>query len=142
VSNTSNDANGEVVTFTVECTSTDGGTTFDSGATDYAYDLRKYDTASVQTVRATIAPYGIVTQTVGNGTGESLNGEIWIYPGGSSFPLIRCDMIYTHTGGYSASARSASQRSSAATIDAVRVYPLSGNITSGDFHLYGIADGA
>jgi hypothetical protein len=76
-------------------TSTDGGTTFDSGATDYAYDLRRYDSSTVQTSRATGAAYGLLTQTVGNDTGESLNGEI-----------------------------------------------LSGNITSGDFHLYGIADGA
>ena len=121
--------------------STDGGTTFDSGASDYSYTLMRTE-GSLSQIDYTSAPYVLLGQSYGNSTGEVFHGELRVFLGGTGYPAITSDMAYKNTVGQSGRSSGTGHRLSTTAIDAIRVYMLSGNITSGDFHLYGMADGA
>lgn len=125
-------------------TSTDGGSTYDSGASDYAWNSAGTNDGG------TIDPEGSTGDTkiglageqgseeLGSGTNETLAGNIWMYNLSDTeyskfnFNFSYLDLVADHcslTGG--------GARLSAADVDAVRIFMDSGNISTGTFKLYG-----
>lgn len=122
-------------------TSDDGGTTFDSGA-DYTYSRMWLYTTFAQADSASATSMQL-TGTIGNATGEGAAGSVNIHPGaGALWSSAEWSIAHTHTGALGGVTIGGGTRKSTTTIDAVRFLMTSGNITSGDFHLYGVADGA
>ena len=131
-------------------TSTDGGSTYDAGASDYAWiHAGARAAASNNLVAGDIADSEVemtasgATNGVGNAAGESLSGRITIYnPAGTSVnKLFDFDVSYMTAAGSGAIARisGTGTRLATADIDAVRFLFSSGNITSGTFKLYGVS---
>lgn len=121
--------------------STDGGSNFVSSAT-YSYSrMWLYTTFSQQDSSA--ATSVTLTGTIGNASGEGANGLVNIYLGGGTlWTAIESNIAHTHTGAFGGATRAGGAYKATTAVDAVRFLMSSGNITSGDFHLYGIADGA
>lgn len=123
-------------------TSTDGGSTFDDGASNYAYTIEQLSTTATHT-DSSAALYVLLAQNIGNASGKSVSGFVKVGVGGAVYPSIAYSLDYTSgASNVSGKAMGAGHRLSTTAVDAIRIYMLSGNITSGDFHLYGIADGA
>lgn len=123
--------------------STDGGSSFDTGGTDYGWT---YDSlfAGSANVNDNSDSKVILAQTVGGASGQAMSGNIWVYPSSNSrYTLILYDVVYYRSSG-SIPSRSVGVgvRVSTTAATDVRFLTSFGNITSGDFHLYGIADGA
>lgn len=130
--------------------STDGGSTFESGASDYTYHHgdalyngsaatyfngnfdntaaeMRITTAGQMGNEATAAVSGTITLYQADPKHFWYHGTVvWRYP--TTLPIWHAKVF----GAYN----------SATAITDIRFLMSSGNITSGDFHLYGIADGA
>lgn len=121
--------------------STNGGSTFDTGASDYN------QTSFSQTNGAAVAIGGgggdafmPLTLAIGGASGESTNFTIHISnPSNSSVNTLFQHSSYSlGTGGLIQHFYGSAQRQSAADVDAMRIKAATGNITSGEFKLYGI----
>jgi len=123
-------------------TSTDGGTTFDSGASDYRWTYWGASSAATQ------------ADDVGGDTEIELGpsvyfsaanwfGELVIYPAnGTNKTVIYGTSCYQNSSNLIQGVTVAGRRESSTAVDAIRFLQSTGNIFSGDFHLYGIEDGA
>lgn len=129
-------------------TSTDGGSSFDSGASDYQYVIN-YVVAGTGTSSVTqngAAAQILLALTSTNGIGNAasepgLSGIIRIFrPSDATYCLIRIELVYNDTGGNLRHYTGAGMRKAGANVDAIRFLMASGNITSGHFALYGVAD--
>jgi hypothetical protein len=123
--------------------STDGGSTFKSGASDYDWMGDTYTTAgSIDSADTRIpATYTFSTYTVGNDAGNSINGNItlstpsnsslwtWLHGQTSYRGSTVAAITYSFSGRYT----------STTAVDAIRFKFSSGNITSGTIRLYGIS---
>jgi len=121
-------------------TSTDGGSSFDSGASDY---ISLYDNIFSDGTTLTRSFAGATTfeisNNVGNAAGESVNSVIKLYnPAATTHTWIEFDTVYTDPDPRAAIADGGGYRDSAADVDAIRFLFSSGNITSGEFKLYGV----
>jgi len=124
-------------------TSTDGGSSYDSGATDYEHTrLASVSTASGATTGESTGDTSIVLSAqVGNAAGESFNATLTLYNPSSTVKTlaawtasnVRQDSAASNTIG-------TGYRDSAADVDAIRFLMSSGNITSGTFYLYGLTN--
>ena len=126
-------------------TSTDGGSTFDNGASDYAWMSRtaEVDTApSFGTSGDDAADYIQMTgntDDIGSDTNESYSARVYIHdPGATTYTRVEFKAIFSTTGGLQMTGRGIGARLSAADVDAIQFYMTSGNIESGNFRLYGI----
>lgn len=125
-------------------TSSDAGVSFDSGATDYEWGNLSATNASLRDEGSTGDSSIRLTNfsALSNSTHTRLDGWVYIYPANGS----QRTGIQTNTmalgASYSEGISGSGMRSDATTVDAVRLLFASGNIASGDIHLYGIADGA
>jgi hypothetical protein len=124
-------------------TSTDGGATFDSGASDYADNIGvMLFTAASKTYAGSEAVDTIRlnnTVAIGSDVGEEgWSGEVTIFEPGAA-TKTRLEFAGTYTGSAGVHVRSDGRgvRQSAADVDAIQFYQTSGNIESGDFTLYG-----
>jgi hypothetical protein len=122
---------------------TDGGTTVDSGGSDYGWSYNSLTTSAFH-YDDNLDSKIIMAQSVGGSAGEAVSGNIWVYVSPNSrYSQIMYDIVY-----YSSSANipsrsvGAAMRLSTTSITDVRFLTSSGNITSGDYHLYGIVEGA
>lgn len=120
--------------------STDGGSTFASGASDYAYQ-RNIQNGTTAAPALTTADSKIILLggSIGNGTGRYFNSVLRIWNNQSSsqyknitgeFHSFRSDSIYTLglvNGVYLSNT----------AINAIRILLSSGNISSGTFELWG-----
>lgn len=123
-------------------TSTDGGTTFDGGAGDYAW-FYAWGVPSFSHSDSTAATAMTLAAQLGNSTNENLCGQITIYPAnGSRWTLVHGLTTYVSRDPLMMGTWNAAAREDSTTVDAVRFLMSSGNIASGNFHLYGVADGA
>jgi len=125
-------------------TSTDGGTSFDSGATDYRYacDGNASDgvpsTSSGQAAQIALTPEPIGSSA----TGEGCSGMIIIHnpsisSGATFISGNGCYADPTANAGFSVVG---GMRDTAADVDAIRFLFDTGNIASGEFALYGLKD--
>lgn len=123
-------------------TSTDGGSSFSAGASDYAYgtyyDIPELDQGAEgdQTLSQIV-----MTEDVGNVAAEACQVEIMIYDpfNAAVHTKARFESMCRRTNGGFAMTRGAGQRNAAEDVDAVRLMFSAGNITSGTWALYGYA---
>ncbi len=119
-------------------TSTDGGSTFSSGASDYVID-RAYITGGTTSTVTASQSYFLAAPAIGNSTNEQAGGEILIInPQSASY----CRMLVRGQGnldtGFPIYFYGGGARGSAGDVDAVRLLMSTGNISSGTLTLYGM----
>jgi hypothetical protein len=124
--------------------STDGGATYNAGATDYDYAAQgTIDTA----VAASLGSGGAAllaiasTATVGNGTGEGISASIELWKPTSAVLWNRITYLSYFISSAATPAGTAigggGAREAAQDTDAIRFMFSSGNISVGDYALYG-----
>lgn len=122
-------------------TSTDGGVSFDSGASDYRYAL-----AGLESGSATVSVQQSATDTkieicegVGSGAAEGASGVLYLFaPSSTTNTNIMVQTTWYQGQDRVKSYHGGGQRVSAADVDALRVLFSTGNISSGEFKLYGV----
>ena len=123
-------------------TSSDGGVSFDAGASDYSYVyLRLMDGSTSNTVYQSSAYSGmLIGAAIGNTNGENYHGTIRLYnPANTALrKTARYDSIMVRESGDTQRMTGMATRESNSAIDALRLQFLSGNIASGKFKLYGV----
>ena len=124
-------------------TSTNAGSSYDSGASDYGYAIDGNNTASAAIYRNSTGAAAIDLSygTLGTSTGELYSAVVYLSnPSGAQ----HFQVSYTYAARASAAelevGNGMGQRLAAADVDAIRFLMSSGNISSGTFTLYGIAD--
>jgi len=122
-------------------TTTDGGSTFDSSAGNYDHhtDQLQAGTAAYQGFTSASDTKIIVAKQFGSTAGESANFTMYLYnPAGTNNTIL--SWCYAEVSRLAATERGcgAGARLSAADVDGIRYLMSSGNITSGEFKLYGI----
>lgn len=116
-------------------TSSDGGSSYDASASNYAYQYNNAGSA----VTSGAQTYIQISEAVGNTTGEKLDAILYLNnPSGTDY--TQC---LWHAGvlNNSASPRMSigmGIRKQQAIVDAIRFYPSSGTITSGTIKMYGL----
>lgn len=123
-------------------TSTNNGTSWDTGASDYSYVITAVGSASATTFVTNAATDNavVVSPALGNAAGRSFDSTVKLYnPLNSSlYTNIRADNIYTATNGQIALATASGRRTSAAAVNAIQFLMSSGNIASGIVRVYGL----
>lgn len=123
-------------------TSTDGGSTFDSSAGNYAWAVSGISEAggnadSNSTSDTEIQLSGV--SSIGGAAGESLSGELWLHaPSAARQTILGWSLHYITSAGELVTVQGAGRRSAAEDVDAIRFLFGSGNIASGEFALYGV----
>ena len=124
-------------------TSTNAGSTYDAGASDYVHGQSGTSAASATTgasVGASAIPLNTAV-TIGNAASEyGLSGELVLTgaPSAAVFTELRGMVTYWNTAGAMVQLELGGARLSAADVDAVRFLFSSGNIESGTIRMYGI----
>ena len=123
-------------------TSTDGGASYDSGVSDYGWVLHYVFTVATVNTDSADSEITMLGAGLGNAANESLNGKITLYrPSSATYTHVSWEAVYDEsTLGGMVFETGAGQRLSAADVDAVRLAFSTGNITSGEFRLYGLLD--
>ena len=122
-------------------TSTDGGSSFDTGGTDYAWSY--LERAVGTTTESGSGGSGFIRLSantgIGNQTDEGVNGVIKIWnPSASLDTYISWELVYNSTGPYTPCINvGGAKRVAVADVDAIRLSFSTGNVASGRFHLYG-----
>lgn len=123
-------------------TSTDGGATYDSGASDYIYVIQAIDSGGIS---RTVTDNGngsiYIAPSVSSTTGRGgASGVLRIYnPGGTSHNKhFTFEVTFAQSVNSEVIGNGAGHRLSTADIDSLQMYFSSGNIASGVFVLYGI----
>lgn len=121
-------------------TSSNGGSSFDAGATDYAYVMVGVDDAAgtLQTNSGGTTQILINQKQVG-ASHSGLNANIYLYKPSTS---QRCQVTFNSSaldnGGLLGAVSGAGSRQATGVVNAVRFLFSSGNIASGEFKLYGL----
>ncbi len=126
-------------------TSTNAGSSWDSAASDYMWSIYYIDTTTAEnssTADSWIQLTSSAADELGNGTGETCSAWIWIYNPSSAATNTRIywDITYVGDRGYCNRTIGAGERVAAADVDGIRFIMESGNIASGVFRLYGVAN--
>lgn len=130
-------------------TSTNGGSSYDSGAGNYKWSTSgfssnsssgNYGNNSDTTINLS-CPTSVGTIGIGNATGESYSAVVYINnPADASlYTSINFTANYILSGGDTMGLVGSGARLAVADVDAIRFLMSSGNITSGTFTLYGLA---
>jgi len=128
--------------FIVFKTSTDDGSSFDSGSSDYRYvsygerdDLQgTYTNFSTSDGKMIVSPRGL-----GSGTNEGSSGFLYVMgPSESTYTQILGNSVVVLSGGMSLVARVAGQRLAASNVNGVQLSFLSGTIASGTIRMIGV----
>lgn len=121
-------------------TSTDGGSNYDSGASDYDWIINNLQ-AGTNTATGDAADSEITTaNVVGSANAESIRGVVDLFLATSTAGSVQFNwnLGYCTTDGSLVLQNGLGRRLAAADIDAVRFLFDSGNITQGFIQLYGI----
>ena len=123
-------------------TSSDGGSSFDSGASDYQHVAENRTSLdALFTTTDNAAAFMVIKATAGNATNESVSGVLRLFNPSNAIAVLvsgygaAIDEFGTHGLLNFSGARMA-----ATDVDAIQFYFSAGNITSGEFQLYGIKD--
>ena len=125
-------------------TSSNGGSSYDSGSTDYMYSIHKVYAGNTNylTYTSTGAAQTIITTDIGNAGGAGASGMIRIYnPSGTTVQKMFTIEVIKSEGSSGANITTSlggAVRKSTSAIDAIQLIPSSGTIASGVFKLYGI----
>ena len=128
-------------------TSSDGGTTFDSGGSDYgyvtqfAYEYSVADTNSYSPVSGS-THIRLHNATTGNNTGEVFHGSFVLFDPADTSTYKVVESKWRAVGAAGSYVYETGQgigvRKSTSAVDAVQIIPSSGVISSGEFKLYGV----
>ena len=124
-------------------TSTDGGSTFDAGASNYRYIFHGADDGgaaflegSIGATQIAISDFGV---DLGSGTGEGYSAVLKVFnPSAAKYTTIGGVAHYFSKDGTATVGTITGTRLASSDVDALRVLMSSGNITSGEFKLYGV----
>lgn len=127
-------------------TSTNNGSSYDAGASDYNWNTLHLDSSGTQTSSLDTADSSIElmgptggSNEMGNGSNESGSGFIYIFnPSHSKVTYVYMDGFYFNESGSNNAEWTAGYRDSTTAVNAVRIMMDSGNIATGDFVLYGV----
>ena len=121
-------------------TSTDAGSTYDSGSTNYMYANNGRNTAGTTGATSNGDAKIVLTGAgVGNATGEFLSGIIRIInPGAAARCSVLWELFYHDATGRLTAVVGGGIRDAAADVDAARLLFSAGNITSGTAKFYGL----
>lgn len=120
--------------------SSNNGSSWDTAA--------NYDTAMLQTNPASYsgnagaggATYGLITQSFSNASGNSINATLKLFsPGSSNYKFATFQSATVKSDGNFYNNIGSIRYKNTSAINAVRVLPSAGNITSGTVRVYGIA---
>ena len=126
--------------------SKDNGSTFDSGASDYRYNIYyrresgfvSYSDSTSDVIRM-YSGDADTGNRAGNASNEFACGQINIYnPSATRWTHVDGHYSYLSSSAASGQGRFAGMRVSASAVDAIQILFSSGNIASGTFKLYGI----
>lgn len=119
-------------------TSTDGGSTFAAGVSDYAWSMTGNSTGGLTSSDEDDADSEITLPSCGNSAGESSCYIINIFnPAGTAANKIIGALAFQYDAVAYVSITTG-VRLATADVDAIRFIMASGNITSGEFRLYGV----
>lgn len=121
-------------------TSADGGTSFDSGASDYSHIATfAGGTAGINT-ESTNASEIIFSEGVSNAAASGgLSGQLWLHnPGAAAFSEMVGDFVTTRSDGTFSRSTSGGRRKSAAAVDGIQFRASSGNLLSGVITMFGV----
>lgn len=125
-------------------TSTDGGSTYDSGASDYIWMFLYTADSALTTAQASgdaADAQFILAGNVGNSTNETFSAEVLIMDPSASKPCtIFWDGHYATGTPNHVQNRGWGRRYAAADVNAIRFVMSTGNIASGAFRLYGLGN--
>lgn len=123
-------------------TSTDGGSTYDAGGSDYGWCLWSFTDAAGSGAAAGTGDNNITLGTsLGNSTNEYASGRLTIYrPSAAQHAYVDWQMSYMFSTGVFLGVTGSGRRIAAADVDAIRFLMSSGNVASGEFRLYGLGD--
>lgn len=122
-------------------TSTDNGSTWDSGSSDYGFRLNVESWAGGAVAVSNSSTSRIhLARELGTGANENLNGIVYIFnPSGTEETQIQFQTSYRDwNSGVFWTAHGAGVRLSAADVDGIQFLMSGGNIDSGEFRLYGL----
>jgi hypothetical protein len=111
-------------------TSTDGGSTYDSGASDYGWKSDSGNVSNDTEIKIS------ATNTVTNTAASAISGSLFLYQPSVTYVTSTYSIGYLSGSSYERS-DGTGRRHAAADVDAVRFYFSSGNITSGTIYMYG-----
>lgn len=120
--------------------STDGGSTFEQGATDYRYAyMWVAESGTVFGNGSTGTTYIQVTEQAGSDAGESISGTIRFYkPSETSlYKLFEWEIISQNSAGTTQKFSGGGKYQATSAINAVQLFFSSGNIESGELYLNG-----
>ena len=122
-------------------TSTDGGSTFDSGAGNYGYTFKSTNStgSDANSVSTGTTQLGINSTTIGNATGEYISGVVQLFrPDEAVNTMVDFRGGHFDTGGSFHHLRGVGFRLSNADVDALTLFFSTGNIASGTVDFIGI----
>ena len=120
--------------------SSDGGSTFDSGASDYQYAARNVASNGTVSDKSDGADSAIrVSDLVGNAAGESgVSGPLSLLTSGQGWPSAHWQIGRTSSGGFLTCLWGTGERKALVEVNAIQFLYSTGNIASGKIYLYGL----
>jgi hypothetical protein len=120
--------------------SSDGGSTFDSGASDYEYAARNVASNGVAADKSDENASGfIIADVAGTATGETgISGRADLTTSGGGRPSTRWQVSRVSSGNFLGYQRGGGERRATVEVDAIQFLFSSGNIASGNIYLYGL----
>jgi len=125
--------------------SDDGGSTYESGATDYEYHVAISDSSATTYVGQASAGTTFIrlANSLGNTSADGMTMNLWLRNPASAATNFKCDFHGSAHRTTSPSFRNAfgvgCYNAATSAVDAIRIYAGSGNLTSGTVRLYGVA---
>lgn len=120
----------------------DGGVSFDAGASDYKWTtVQSVDTGTITGAGSSgDTEIQLMIASIGNGTGEGLDGRLFIYDPFNSGKHTRTEsrLIQENQNNNQISNTNSGKRSTDQADDSIQFLMDSGNIASGTFELYGL----
>lgn len=112
-------------------TSTNNGSSYDSGASDYDYAAQGI-AAGLSNISVGSAAASLIRYSAGQGNdiGEKMSGTITLYnPAGTGYGMIKGDVIVAHPSLSATNWNFSGRRLASADIDAIQFFPSTGTIT-------------
>lgn len=121
-------------------TSTDNGSSYDSGSSDYTYNAVTIDYNENVAIAGDADDSEIeLIRSCGTGSNEFCTGLVYLMnPSGTTYTNIMWEFYCRKSDAIPYYIKGRGARLSAADVDAVQFFMSSGNISSGTFKLYGV----
>ena len=121
-------------------TSTNNGSSYDSSAGNYHWRRRYNDNAASGFERSNSDTEIELLNGAGSSSNELINVTIRLFnPSAATYTMIKWEGTQTNSSGVLVDWTGSGSRTSAADVDAIEIQMSSGNISSGEFRLFGLA---